>query len=330
MYKIRYKELDIIKGVCILLVFFQHSILYFPINFSAIFPACQKLSHIISSFFMPCFFVVSGFLFYYNKKTADIILKDKINRLVLPYMVVCLIQLIVKLFVPTIAFGKFDTFTDYICYYLFAGGDRWFLYVLFLIFLVFIPLKVHMNNTKNIMTCICLFYFLYVLYISFFPYIYPIQKILIYGVYFAWGFLLRKYYDKVRKHLKNSMLLYSILFLIFNLLFTDEFMYGYLHLIQPLTGTLWLFSIVLYLMDNRNRIMEKWHSIVSYFGRYSLQYYIMTGFVLTPARIIMVTILHQESPLIVIPCVFVIQMCFAVMGVKLFERFSITRRLFGY
>ena len=68
MNNIKYfEEINILKGMTIILVLLGHSPVIFPINLQEIY-WCKLLVDIIYSFHMPCFFLISGFLFYNSEK----------------------------------------------------------------------------------------------------------------------------------------------------------------------------------------------------------------------------------------------------------------------
>ena len=121
MEKKRFDELDVVRGICMLLVFFQHSILYFPINFSELYPWCNHLFKSISTFFMPCFFLVSGFLYSKSKRDYKSSMMEKTRRLLVPYAFVCVLQFGVKMAVPSMAFRKLGDVSDIVNYYVLGG-----------------------------------------------------------------------------------------------------------------------------------------------------------------------------------------------------------------
>lgn len=58
--KTYYQEIDIVKGIAILLVILGHSFCSHPLNLAEKLPL---LGEVVRSFQMPLFFVASGFLF---------------------------------------------------------------------------------------------------------------------------------------------------------------------------------------------------------------------------------------------------------------------------
>lgn len=96
----RDRSIDLGKGLAILFVYLGHSILYHPISMSAMYPWCRYLEHIIISFNMPMFFIISGYLFSKTKKSTADLYKGKAMRILVPYLFTMLILVCVKLVLP--------------------------------------------------------------------------------------------------------------------------------------------------------------------------------------------------------------------------------------
>lgn len=325
----RYLEIDTIKGVCILLVFFQHSILGFPIDLNAQYCWCNWLTQVITSYYMPCFFVVSGFLYYGSKKSWGDTMKDKLHRLVLPYLTVCAIELSVKLFLPSYAFCAHDSLIDYANYYLLNGGDRWFLYVLFTVFLLWAPFKLQMLKAQTIAIVLMVLYAVVLTGVIGF-YFFPISKCLFYSQFFLWGYMLRIFYIKIRPIFQNYYYVFMTFFILMNCILINQLDYWTRGIALPIIGTMFMFTVALCLEKSKKSFIIKCNDIFKYVGRYSLQFYVMTGFVLPVARILVVNIWHIQSPFIIIPSVFFIQVCFAYIGVRICEKIKPLNYLFGY
>lgn len=77
-----YREIDILKGIAILLVIWGHCFCSHPINIGSQLPL---LGDVVRSFQMPLFFVASGFLFSTKGGFSKFIHK-KATRLVVPYL----------------------------------------------------------------------------------------------------------------------------------------------------------------------------------------------------------------------------------------------------
>lgn len=329
MGKIRLEEIDIIKGLCMVLVFWNHSILYFPINLRRQYEVCQVMIDVIGSWYMQCFFLVSGFLFAYSKKTYGEVLSDKIKRLIVPYVFVCVVSFLMKLAVPSMVAFKQHGLWDFFQYYLFEGGDRWFIYLLFWMFLLLTPLKKYItSSTFCILLSLLLLYTLVESHV-FFKF-YPLQRLLAYSRYFICGFLMRKYYNQIKPYFVKYRFVFLGIFLMYNVAFNYKYEGKFWDVILPYTGVFFCFSFSIWLLRFKKGFVSTGVNAIRWIGKYSLQFYVMTGFVLVPVRSLVVTFMGVRHPLLVIPLVFSLQMVVAWLFVKLCERFRVSRFLMGY
>lgn len=131
----RFTDIDIAKGICILLVVIGH---YAPDNSPEWYLTLIK---VIYCFHMPLFMYTSGFVFHATQKPVKyryFILK-KAKRLMIPYVLVSWLIICIKLFAEKGMYVEnpvsFSSFYE-ILYYPSAGYFLWFVYVLFLIFLI--------------------------------------------------------------------------------------------------------------------------------------------------------------------------------------------------
>ena len=95
----RDRSLDLGKGLAILFVYLGHSVLYHPIQMVSI-PWCHILERFITSFNMPMFFIISGYLFSKSKKSIEELYKGKTIRILVPYLFTMFIIVCVKLVLP--------------------------------------------------------------------------------------------------------------------------------------------------------------------------------------------------------------------------------------
>lgn len=102
-------SIDVNKGLAILLVYLGHSLLYYPISLSSMYGWCAVLDKCITSFNMPLFFMISGFLFWGTKRDSLEIISNKFKRLMIPYLCVMGIILVCKVFLPaSLSYHKMD------------------------------------------------------------------------------------------------------------------------------------------------------------------------------------------------------------------------------
>ena len=324
---IHFDNMDVAKGICMLLVFLAHSVLYFPIDYSKMYFGCNRLTETIGSFFMPCFFFVSGFLYYASQKGYRVMVSDKVRRLFVPYLFVCAITLMVKLIKPSMAFVTFSSFGDYLKYYLLNGGDRWFLYLLFVIFLVVGTFKRYLTSDIKIVLCLIVTYVVAIFNNS--SYCFLLVKGSSYMIYFLWGFLARRHYELFLTCVRKWKGILCFLFILCTCIFIDQFNILIKGIFLPLIGIAFTLLVSDMIAVCKNKVTLLKDAFI-YVGKYSLQYYIFTGFVLAIARYLVINVFGFINPWIVIPLVFIIQIFLATIGVKFTKKYSIFKMPFGY
>ena len=94
-------SVDLSKGLAILFVLLGHSILYHPIQMASMYKWCEVLNMVITSFNMPMFFIISGYLFSKSRKGSLELYKGKTLRILVPYLTIMFFVIIVKLLVPS-------------------------------------------------------------------------------------------------------------------------------------------------------------------------------------------------------------------------------------
>lgn len=92
--------IDLLRGIAILFVYLGHSILYHPIQMGDMYPWCHLLATSITSFNMPLFFILSGYLFAKSQKGVKEQYEGKVKRLLIPYMFTMSIIVGMKLLLP--------------------------------------------------------------------------------------------------------------------------------------------------------------------------------------------------------------------------------------
>lgn len=117
-----FHNLDIIKGICILLVIIDHC------GF-ALLPALDHLE-------VPAFFLISGFLYKYEP--TRLMLLKKADRLLIPYLFFATLFYIPQAIDILVSGRHFDIVTDFALFYLKpANAPLWFLKSLFWVFIIY-------------------------------------------------------------------------------------------------------------------------------------------------------------------------------------------------
>jgi len=242
-------------------------------------------------------------------------------------MFTCLLSFSVKLLVPQLAFGTFSSLSEYTKYYLLYGGDRWFLYSLIIVFIFIAPLK---NTFKNDMIVIFTYITMFMICLSgILPYEFLLAKSCYLGLYFIVGFLVSKYYDYIRNTIVENKYFFILMFVIVNWFTFPALGNAIGYSIVPIVGSMGIFAITFVMIEHP--VFKGYLNIgVKYVGKFSLQFYIFTGFVLPVARAIVVNIFGLTNPFIVIPLVFIVQISLAFIGVVVCRKMPVVNILMGY
>ena len=213
----------------------------------------------IKVFQMPVFMLASGFLYskYGSWKTF---MKKKINRLLIPYILFSVLQIVLRSTL-VITRGESLNIEQYI-YELATGGYYWFLYVL-LIFVIVCKLI----NRNWILNLIMVTSFILPYVFTETPFI--INRLIVYPFYFIVGINLRKVYNTTTGLINRAPMIFALsttCLFILSVLFPSHLFY--LHASEIIGCIMvWTWSILL--------IQSKYiKTILSHFGRYSLQYYV--------------------------------------------------------
>lgn len=209
-----YDEIDILRGLAILMVLCYHSILVFPVNLHEI-TWCESLHSFLWMVEMPLFFLVSGFCFSYpstheatNEHRGALLsnfgsyLLKKCKRILVPHVVFCGLDILMRILPTGLVNQTGDASTLLKEFFLFGGSD-WFLWTLFVL-LLFFPLF-HWIFSKGILgkeiviLIVCLLYFLR----DFLPNVLLLSTAAEFLPYFFIGYMIRYSgaYETVRQNL---------------------------------------------------------------------------------------------------------------------------------
>ncbi len=212
------KKLINIRALAILLVVLGHSIILYSSSWNLYettnnAPFLDIIKKIISSYQMPLYFSLSGYLFYYtclkNKKPIEFIV-DKIKRLIIPFIFVgafYMVPLKMILKVPGYKGTYFKVIFDNLVK-LNQTGHLWFLISLFIIFIIFFTISKIIKIDKKdklhiaIDMLILLVTLLFSIKSSFFKHILlktALYRVFKYLFWFYLGFCLNKYFSFGKK-----------------------------------------------------------------------------------------------------------------------------------
>lgn len=281
-----YAEIDSLKGFAIFLVVLAHAIIYFPVNLHEV-PWCDVLFKMISGIHMPLFFAISGFCFSYRGNYRDFLLK-KVKRLLIPYFVFNLLDLAPRALLPQFVNrpqGMLESVRDILLY----GGAYWFLYTLFIIFAFYPAIykwQAQSGRRRMIVTALCL-----VLSLVRIPAeIFTLRLISGYLFFFNLGVQLKmsdvKIFEcKLSGGYKFLPLAVAVLWLL--LLFSPW--------AGPLEVFVSLLSVIACYFLSRLKLFR---AIFERFGKFSLQIYLLNGFLLVISRTIICRV--TSDPLIIV------------------------------
>lgn len=141
--KKRFTEIDILRGLAILMVILYHSIIVYPLNLHEI-VWCRNLHSFLWVVQMPLFFLVSGFCYSYDGHYGVFFLK-KVKRILIPHIVFCLVEILPRIIPNPFVHEQMDL-KEALYDFVFHGGGNWFLWTLFLISALF-PLLAKLLET---------------------------------------------------------------------------------------------------------------------------------------------------------------------------------------
>lgn len=312
----RYIEIDSLKGFAAFLVVLGHAIIYFPINLHEN-VYCENLFRLLSSIHLPLFFCVAGFCFSYRENYGRFLVK-KITRLLVPYFAFNLIDLIPRAILPQFVNrpqGVAESIRDILLY----GGEYWFLFALFMIFAIYPVIYRWQTGSqmRKIVVAVCLC----VLAVVKIPTkVFTLDFVSYYLVFFNLGVLLKTSYAGIFDFkLSKSQLLMPIGFVILwiGLLFSP---WGIrLELVVSLLGV-----AVCYFLTKLN----VFNVVFERFGKFSLQLYLLNGFLLVISRTIICSV--SKNPFVIICFNMIVDFGLSYLAIKYIgKRFTFIRVLMG-
>ena len=274
----RWREIDIIKGVAMLLVMLGHSFLQQPFYSLDAAPWSRWLNDAVYSFHMPLFFVVSGFLFNGgNEKPVVEAVRGKAVRLLVPYLCVTIVVMAAKLFSPSgmaSAHSLAEDLAGCLKFIFLDCGNRWFVYVLFIIFVVAIlTRKVLRNRALRLLLVVALSVSVSVVASG----ILVIDLAMRFFPFFLIGMWLREHYDAYCRLMERRWFIAvsAVAFFVMNILLVPQLsmVACFKYVFMPITGVnaTWIVCYHLREVPDDKCVMR----YLLYVGRYSLQFYLL-------------------------------------------------------
>ena len=319
-YGLYFDDIDIIKGVAILAVLWNHSFILYPINIHDL-PWCHYARMINSTFFLIAFFLVSGFLFSGKRQSLLETVKSKGKRLLIPYLCYCLLNLLSKTIAPGLVNREIVSVWDYAKMVLFFGGELWFLYCLFLIITVF---SLILPKFKYLTSLVLIILFLCVLDCSFINRVpreenyFLYTNFVHYSIFFIIGYVLRKLnnWRSIMKDYKFFIVV-LLLYLIVDVYYVGIFMDNKLtRLLCQMLGGIFVWSFSFQVL----RYLPKLGDAFSWCGKNSLGIYWLNGFCLVITRTLVVSVFHFQQSVLIAICVFLLTLIFEIVAICLVKR----------
>ena len=308
--KKRSEEIDILKGIAIVLVIFGHSFIKYPINICEM-KFWSTLYEFIRGVHMPLFFIVSGYC-YSKKGGYKEYINKKIWRILIPYLVFNLIELIPRIFAKQFINGN-NSIAELLFNFAFRGGTLWFLYTLMEIFIIF-PLFEKIYNRDN--KYIKVFLLILTIGLSFLDSnIFIVDSFCTYIVYFYFGFIMKKNKEnkiivKISEQLKKWYIIILQCIAYVGLIYVNiTLKLKIIELIAAFIGISICFGIAY-------NIKHKVREILIDCGKYSLQLYLLNGYILAIARILIVKILKITNPFFIVSLIFLIILISGMLIIK--------------
>ena len=318
------QDISVLRGFAILLVLLGHSILAYPINLET-YSWCKLLHNYIYSFHMQLLFIISGYLYAIgSKKPYMQYIKGKFFRLLVPYFVFSLLVTLSRFLFSNFVNRQIDLpIVDIITNILLYAGQYWFLYVLFFIFAAF-PLIENMLNRRLYKYAVIGAW----IYLLLFPLdieTFAIPSIIYHGFFFFIGYsLVQKNINQITLWLNNKYVFFCMVLLFLLVCHIPEGTNVVASIICPFIGSALFYGIVLRL---RNTLVI---NIVSMFGEYSLQLYLLDGFALALIRHVLINVFNIHDPSVLVVSIFLLKAFLLISVIKYsISKFAITRFIFG-
>lgn len=325
--KKHYAEIDILKGIAITMVILGHSVIRYPINLHEV-TWTKAVYDWVETMHMPLFFMISGFCYSYKGNYGTFI-KKKVQRILIPYVIFNLIDCVPRAFLGFIV-NRPKPIGESIKSMLLYGGEYWFLYALMVIFLIF-PLIEKIAKNKYGLLCLiigsCVLKFVPNL-----PNTFLIWRIVYFFFYFIAGYAMKQFFDIektaswIMQHKLVCILIMGLL-IVFQVIFIPVYVTDYNQIygiVLAVVGIVLCYSITVLIKE------KHFSSLLSGFGIYSLQLYLLNGFLLVISRTLVVTVLGCTTPSVILMVNMLVDLLLSYLIIKyVAARFQFTRTLFG-
>lgn len=322
--------IDILKGVAILSVLLCHSIIVYPINLEAI-PWCLSIKLFVDAYQMPMFFIISGFLCTYHEKHYGQYLLSRTKRILVPYVVFSTIATVCKIAGSSIVNRQVDLKSAVFQLFFqgYSSGTYWFLYTLFVLSAL-APLFLKLIQKSSLFGILLIGIFVAISAAFDITSICSLNNVIYNATYYLIGMMLKSFdFQKVKQ--KNRLLCLTLgSVLLFALSFGVLRHYApgvydcigkYISALTACTCIAGFFTLV--------KVPSAIRKPLIFSGKYSLQIYLLNGFLMTGSRWLFVSKLGITNPILVILLIFTFCYLISIVVSKIMDSNNLFRFLCG-
>lgn len=316
----RFEWVDILRGMAIVSVYLIHSILVYPIDISLA-PFFQWLKAFIIPFYMPLFFLIAGYC--YRKKPYITLLKERAVRLLVPYFLISTLTSIMNLYAGSLVNGTTNIEYEIKAFILY-GGNYWFIYVLFIITLL-APITNIITQKSHITIMVILILRILGEYVKIT--LFCLDQVMFFYIFFLIGILIHKEISMENIYGKSNIIT-CICLIIYCIWVVLKKVYQIADNLTMLPALIaceicWFIS---YKLSRSNLKIKK---ILSMAGKYSLQFYLLNGYLLVCARVALVQILKVENIYIIYFCIVLSNCLGAMFACEIIRKSKLLSLVFG-
>lgn len=318
--KKHYDEIDIYKGIAMLLIILGHCFCSHPVDFGE--SGFIGVQSFIASFNLNMFFIASGILFSVKDKWVTF-LRKKVQRLLLPWFAFILLSLFLRYIFSTYTHGHVDNVFREIFLSILCGKYYWFLYALFVMMVI---TKLIRNRYVLAILGVGMLVFQSII-IDFAPNpnVLCASRIVHYYPWFIIGFLLKNIYPTMREQMcdRQSCLIFIFLFVLLLAINTLVPLWVNLY-IMPLLGCIafWYLSVALLNINDLRKVF-------SFIGRYSLQYYLNHLLIMLPLYYVG-ALVFSSSPLLALTLIFIMAIIVSSIMIIIERKMPYVNKVCGF
>lgn len=294
----RLPEMDILRGMAILMVLLYHSIIVFPVNLHEI-QWCSALHTFLWVVQMPLFFLVSGFCYTgLHRAGYGSYLRKKCSRILVPHIVFSLLDILPRIIPNPLVNEQMEwreALKDFVVY----GGSDWFLWTLFVIAALFPLLLWVLERGRWGRATVLLAAVLLFALKEYMPDEFLLNMVSQYLLYYTAGWLLRQ------SNITRLSPLFCAVALPGMILFFAGFLrwdYNrYLELACVICSSLFFGGLSFLLAGKETgAVVRGFRGFLTDCGTWSLQMYLLDAYALVATRTLLVSVLGIQNPVLVI------------------------------